>query len=103
MPLGDGKLFLPVRAEIRKKIKKQEGDYVHVVLFPDKEPLEIPEEMLLCLHDEPAALAFFNSLPEGEKQNYIKWIHSTRSEETKINRMAHSINKLMNRKRFGDK
>lgn len=26
MPYGEGKLFLPVKAEIRKKIKKQEGD-----------------------------------------------------------------------------
>jgi hypothetical protein len=46
MPMGNGKLFLPVKAEIRKKIKKEEGDYVHVILFPDDEPLEVPDEML---------------------------------------------------------
>ena len=27
MPMGNGKLFLPVKAEIRKKIKKQSGDF----------------------------------------------------------------------------
>lgn len=26
MPMGNGKLFLPVKSEIRKKIKKQAGD-----------------------------------------------------------------------------
>src|SRR5688572_5246826 len=55
MPMGNGQLFLPVKAEIRKQIKKSEGDFVHVVLYSDNEPLEIPKEMILCLKDEPAA------------------------------------------------
>src|SRR5688572_23597667 len=71
MPMGNGKLFLPVKAEIRKKIGKQEGDYVSIILYPDHEPLEVPEEMLLCLQDEPKALKFFNSLSESEKKFYI--------------------------------
>lgn len=95
MPYGNGKLFLPVRAEIRKKIKKQAGDYVHVVLYPDYEPIEIPEEMLLCLQDEPQALKFLNSLKEGERQNYIKWIYSAKQEETRIERLAATINRLL--------
>ncbi|HNV29466.1 MAG TPA: DUF1905 domain-containing protein, partial [Cyclobacteriaceae bacterium] len=45
MPMGDGSLFLPVKAEIRKKIKKNAGDQVHVILSPDNEPLEVPDEM----------------------------------------------------------
>jgi len=35
---GKGKLFLAVKSEIRKKIKKQAGDYVHIILYPDNEP-----------------------------------------------------------------
>ncbi len=58
---GTRQLFLSVKAEIRKKIKKQAGDYVHIVLYRDNEPLEVPEELLLCLQDEPEALQFFNS------------------------------------------
>ena len=42
MPMGNGELGLSVKAEIRKKIKKQAGDYVHVVLYLDEEPSEIP-------------------------------------------------------------
>src|SRR5688572_1139092 len=64
MPMGSGKLFLPVKAEIRKKIKKEEGDLIHVILYPDTEPLQVPAEMLLCLKDEPSALKFFKSLSE---------------------------------------
>jgi hypothetical protein len=95
MPMGNGSLFLPVKAAIRKKIKKGVGDKVHVILYPDKEPLEVPEEMLLCLQDEPKALTFFNSLSESEQKFYIEYIYSAKKEETKIDRMAKSINRLV--------
>lgn len=95
MPMGNGKLFLPVKAEIRKKIKKEEGDKVHVILYPDNEPLDVPEEMLLCLQDEPAALKFFYSLSESERKYYIQWIYSAKKEETKVDRLAKTIDRLL--------
>lgn len=95
MPMGNGKLFLPVKAEIRKKIKKDEGDFVHIILYPDNEPLKVPEEMLLCLHDEPGALKFFNSLSESERKYYINWVYSAKREETKIDRLAKTVNRLL--------
>lgn len=103
MPMGNGNLFLPVRAEIRKKIKKQAGDFVHVILYLDNEPLEVPEEMLLCLHDEKKALHFFNSLSESEKKYYIQWIYSSKKEETKISRLAKAINRLSQGLKMYDK
>ena len=103
MPMGDGKVMLPVKAEIRKEIKKNEGDLVHIILFPDDEPLEVPEEMLLCLEDEPAALKFFKSLSESEQKFYIQWIYSAKKEETKIDRLAKSINKLAKGMKLYDK
>jgi hypothetical protein len=103
MPMGNGHLFLPVKAEIRKQIKKQEGDFVHVILYPDNEPLETPEEMLLCLNEEPKALAFFKSLTESEQKFYIQWIYSAKKEETKINRLAKTINRLLEGKKLYDK
>lgn len=74
-----------------------------MILYPDNEPTEVPEEMLLCLQDEPQALNFFNSLTDGEKQNYIKWIYSARREETRIERLAETINKLLKGLRINDK
>ncbi|WP_165045175.1 YdeI/OmpD-associated family protein [Dysgonomonas sp. ZJ709] len=102
MPFGNGKLFLPVKAEIRKKIKKQAGDYVHVILYPDNEPLEVPEELLLCLRDEPEAFQFFNSLSEGEQHNYIKWIYSAKTDQTKVDRIAKTLIRLSKRQKFTD-
>jgi hypothetical protein len=59
MPMGNGKLFLPVKASIRKKIKKQEGDWIKVILFPDNDPLPVPSELQECLIDEPKAEKVF--------------------------------------------
>ncbi|MCL2245836.1 MAG: YdeI/OmpD-associated family protein [Lentimicrobiaceae bacterium] len=94
MPSGKGSLMLAVKAEIRKKIKKQAGDYVHVVLYPDNEPLEIPEELLSCLQDDAQAWHSFNSLNEREQHSYVKWIYSAKTEQTKVDRIAKTINKL---------
>ena len=103
MPLGNGNLFLPVKADIRKKIKKQAGDCVHVILYPDNDPLEVPEELLLCLQEEPEALQFFNSLSESEQHNYVKWIYSAKTDQTKVDRIAKTIDRLIKKQKYYDK
>ena len=103
MPTGKGQLFLFVKSEIRKKIKKQAGDYVHVILYLDNEPLEVPEELLSCLQDDTAALEFFNSLDENEKHSYVKWIYSAKTEQTKADRIAKTLTGLSERRKFADR
>ena len=93
-PMGNGKLFLPVKADIRKAIGKKEGDVVRIVLYPDNDPIEIPEELQLCLEDEPKALAFFNTLSESEQMYYIQWVTEARRMETKVDRLAMTVNRL---------
>jgi hypothetical protein len=61
MPMGEGKLFLPVNAEIRKKTGKSAGDRVHIILYPDDKPTEIPPELIDCLQDEPEAFNKFEN------------------------------------------
>ena len=95
MPMGDGTLFLPVRAEIRKKIGKKAGDFVHVELSLDNDPVEIPEELALCLMEDPAAKRVFLKLPDGAQQNYIKWIYSTKTEAGRVERIAKVLNELV--------
>lgn len=94
MPQGQGGLFLPVKAEIRKKIKKEEGDTVHIVLYEDKLPTEIPDELRLCLSDEPIAHKAFMALSNGEKKAQIEWIYAAKNESTRADRMARMINQL---------
>lgn len=94
MPMGNGKLFLSLKAEIRKKIKKEAGDTVHIVLYADDSVLEIPDTLLVCLLDAPKAHRFFMSLTESAKKHYIDWIFEAKKLETQVNRMAKAIEKL---------
>lgn len=91
MPTADGNLFMPVKAEIRKKIGKREGDTVKIVLHEDLSPLDIPPELLMCLEDEPDAYARFMKLTEGYQREFVAWINSAKRTETKIERIAKTV------------
>ena len=103
MPSGKGTLFLPVKAEIRKKIKKQAGDYIHVILYRDNEPLEIPEELVICLTHETDAYEKFQQLTESEQKAFVDWIYSAKTDETKVKRIAETIDKVLKGNKLTDK
>jgi len=90
MPLGNGTQFMPVKAAIRKKIKKEAGDTVRVILYPDNAPLEIPEELLLCLKEE-GLLEKFEAYAAGQKKAFVDWIYCAKTEKTRIERIAKTI------------
>lgn len=93
-PTVEKKLFLPVKAEIRKKIKKSEGDVVHVILYEDKSAPYIPEEFELCLMDSPVAKLHFEALSPTSQKHYIDFIYGTKNPDTRIRRITKSIEKL---------
>ncbi len=95
MPMGNGNLFLPVKAEIRKKIKKEAGDLVHVILYLDASPLVIPQELIDCLNEYPEAMKFYERLTQSEKRLFLNWVYSAKQEDTKANRIVKMIDKLL--------
>lgn len=103
MPMGNGFLFLSVKADIRKKIKKQAGDTIRLILFEDDSLLQTPDDFQLCLNDDPDADKFYKSLSESEKRFYVNWIMDAKREETRVERMAKAINRLASRLKFHDK
>lgn len=95
MPMGEGRLFLPVRAEIRKKIRKQAGDTVHVILYADDSSVEIPGEILECFDNEPPELLErFRTLADGQQKAFIDWIYKAKTEDTKAQRIVEMMDKL---------
>lgn len=100
MPMGNGKLFLPVKAEIRKKISKKEGDQVHVILSADEDPVEIPAELENCLRDEPALHKTFLGYSGAEQKAFIDWIYAAKKETTRIERIADMLNKLAKKQKL---
>jgi Domain of unknown function (DUF1905)/Bacteriocin-protection, YdeI or OmpD-Associated len=94
MPMGNGNMFMPIKADIRKKIKKEEGDWVHITLYLDESPLIVPEEFLVCLMDAPKAYQVFKSFSDTSKKHYVDWIYEAKALETRVNRIAKAIEKL---------
>jgi hypothetical protein len=95
MPMGNGELFFPVKAAIRKKIQKEAGDMVHIIIYPDNSRLQIPQELEACLQEEPEALARFQALKAGEQKEFIDWIYEAKKEDTKVQRIVATIDKLL--------
>lgn len=94
MPMGNGKLFLPVKAAIRKKIKKEAGDTVFITLFLDDSKIAIPAEIEESLQLEPGAYQQFINLSEGRQKELIDWIVEAKKEETKVKRIIEMMESL---------
>ena len=100
MPLGNGHLMLAVKSEIRKKIKKQAGDTVHIILYKDNMSIEIPEELILCMKYEDGVFEKFKICSDGEKKAFIDWIYSAKTEQTKADRIAKTIVMIQKDEKF---
>lgn len=94
MPMGDGSFIMPLKATIRKAIKKTKGDEVEVRVDLDAEPLQIDSDFMECLNDEPKALKTFQSLTKGHQNYFSNWIQSAKTEPTKAKRIAMAVNAL---------
>ena len=86
--------FIAVKAEIRKKINKEEGDSVKVILYLDEAQQVIPEDFLICLREEPKLLKHFEKYPRKAKKETTDWIFSAKTEDEKISRIAKILEKL---------
>lgn len=95
MPIGNGKLMLPLNAMWRKKIAKGEGDWVTICFQKDDSPVEIPDELRQCLENEPDALKKFHQLNDGKKKEYIDWVYSAKNEDIRIKRIVSVIEKAL--------
>jgi hypothetical protein len=101
VPMGEGDFILSVNAIIRKGIGKRKGATVKVQLEMDHAPILPPAELIECLQDEPEALKYFNSLPQGHRNYFTKWIESAKAEPTKTKRIAMVIKTMVRKMDFG--
>jgi hypothetical protein len=102
LPTGNGIFILPINSMLRKKLKKQKGNLLNLTISLDTSPLLPDKELLLCLDEEPEALAYFHSLTPSHKNYFSKWIESAKTEATKTKRIAQTINALMLKMNFGE-
>ncbi len=101
MPMGKGVLFLPVRAGIRRKIGKEAGDRVRIILFQDEMPAGVSGDIMDCFETEPPeALQTFRQLTEEEQQACLGWIGDARDEDARAERIAKMMDRLVQGKKF---
>ena len=93
-PTASNQLFLPIKAEIRKKIKKHEGDSVYITLFEDKSEIVIPDDFLVCLYESPQAQFNFEKMSATSQKQYVDYVYGAKSMEAQARRMTKTIEKL---------
>ena len=95
LPMGEGDFIMALKAEIRKKLRKQKGDSLAVQLEVDTKKIEPPKDLLECLGDEPKAIEYFKTLPKSHQNYFGNWIKSAKTEETRSRRIARVVDAMI--------
>jgi hypothetical protein len=101
IPMGEGDFIIPLKTDLRRKLRKQKGATLQITIEADDRPLPMSEDFLTCLEDEPNALEQFKKLPGSHQRYYSKWIEEAKTEATKAKRIAQAIKGLSARLDFG--
>ncbi|MBK6993434.1 MAG: DUF1905 domain-containing protein [Lewinellaceae bacterium] len=93
--------FLLVRKDIRKLIGKNAGDTVRVTVQRDTEErvVEVPAELADLFQQNPEAKALYDKLSYTHRKEYVQWINEAKRPETRQNRLAKTIEMLLNNKK----
>ncbi|WP_198674034.1 DUF1905 domain-containing protein [Chitinophaga alhagiae] len=95
MSMGNKQYFLPVNAGIRKKIGKEAGDKVHIVLYVNESSSAVAaDEFTDCLKDEPAAWQHYQAFTKAEQKAWVQWVNEPVDEKIRIERMAAAVDKI---------
>ncbi len=101
IPMGEGDFIMAINAAMRKGIGKRKGAVIKVAIEADKALIPVPAALLECMEDEPEALKYFNSLPQGHRNYFTKWIDSAKTDATKARRIALVIKTMVRKMYFG--
>lgn len=102
-PVGGGDFILALKADLRKKLKKEAGAMLEVQLEEDKDfKIEIPEDLELCLSDELQLLNNFLKLPMSHRNWYINWLNSAKTDATRTKRLVKIVSAMDRGLDFGE-
>ena len=101
VPMGGGDFIMSINAAMRKGLGKRKGATVKIQIEVDKAEILPPSELIDCLKDEPEAFKYFNSLPQGHRNYFTKWIETAKTEPTKVKRIALVVKTMVRKMDFG--
>jgi hypothetical protein len=102
LPMGEGDFILALKASVRKSLRKQKGDSLRVELEVDKAVIKPPKDLMECLADEPAALAYFSSLPKSHQNYFGNWVREAKTDHTRTKRLSCVVEAMAKRQNFGE-
>lgn len=92
MPMGNGRLFLPLKKSLRTSLKKQRGDQIEVWLQYFQAQSLSEKEIEESLHLSGSEIqSRFQKLAKTEQSRLKKWILSSKLESVQIDK----INRLI--------
>lgn len=102
VPMGEGNFIISLNGEIRKKLKKQLGAVLEMQLEEDKAfKIEMPEDLELCLVDEPHLMKNFLKQPKSHQNWYINWLNTAKTEATRTKRIVKIVSAMDKNWDFG--
>lgn len=102
MPMGEGNFIMALKKDVCKALHKRRGAMLRVQIEPDNDfKFAIPADLLECFEYEPEGEEFFNSLAESHRGYFVKWIDSAKTDATRANRIANTINAMVRRIDYG--
>jgi|WetSurMetagenome_2_1015567.scaffolds.fasta_scaffold217629_2 hypothetical protein len=86
---------------IRVKAGKDVGDTIEISVVADNTAREIvvPDDLAMALKEDTTAREFFDELSYTHRKEYVRWIESAKKEETRVKRVAKTVEMLKDKKR----
>jgi len=94
LPMGEGHFIMPLNASMRKGIGKKLGDMLKVSIEADNSEFALSKDFMDCLHDDPGAYDFFQTLSGSHQKYFSKWIDSAKTSTTKTKRIVMAVTAL---------
>lgn len=102
VPMGSGDFIIALNAVLRKKLKKDKGAVLEIALEEDLDfKILMPEDLEVCLSDEPQWLEGFLKLPKSHQNYYINWLNSAKTEATRTKRLVKIVTAMDKNWDFG--
>ena len=102
-PMGEGNFIIPLKASLRKELKKAEGALLHLELEEDTEfKIEMPADLELCLVEEKHCIENFMKLPKSHQNYYINWLNTAKTDQTRTKRLTQIVIAMDKQMDFGE-
>jgi len=102
VPMGEGDFIIALRAELRKKLKKEAGAKVELWLEEDQNfKIEMAEDLEMCLADVDDLLDRFLKLSKSHQNYFIKYINEAKTETTRTRRLSMTVLAMEKGQDFG--